>query len=259
MALRRGIGGAGRALADRGPVIIRDLEAEKLTGVSGGPFELLLKDFRTVLSVPLIVQGKDYGAMSLYYATPREFSDEDLDLARSATYQVALAIENARLREQAEQAAVMEERGRLARELHDSVTQSLYSVTMYTEAAARLVTAGKEGAPEFLRDARDTAQEALREMRLLIYQLRPPALEKGGLADALQLRLDSVERRGGVRAELVVDGEDRLPATPRPSCTRLPGGAQQHAQARSRADRARAPAFWRHSDSSGDPGRRRRL
>ena len=212
MTLRRGIGGAGRALAERRPTIIANLADEKLSGVSSGPFELLLEDYRSVLSVPLVIQDKDYGAMSLYYTAPREFSGEDLDLARSATYQVALAIETARLREQAAQAAVMEERGRLARELHDSVTQSLYSVTMYTEAAARLVASGKGGADEYLRDARDTAQEALREMRLLIYQLRPPALEKGGLADALQLRLDSVERRGGVRAELMVEGEDRLPA-----------------------------------------------
>ena len=211
MTLRRGIGGAGRALAERRPIVISNLEAEVQFGPSGGPFELLLKDYRAVLSVPLIIQEKDYGAITFYYAAAREFSDEELSLARSVTYQVALAIETARLREQAAQAAVLQERGRLARELHDSVTQSLYSVTMYTEAAARLVAAGKAGAPEYLRDARDTAQEALAEMRLLIYQLRPPLLEKGGLADALQLRLDAVERRGGMRAELLVEGEDHLP------------------------------------------------
>ena len=66
-------------------------------------------------------------------------------------------------------------------------------------------------AAEYLRDARDTAQEALREMRLMIYQLRPPVLERGGLAVALQVRLDAVERRGGIHAELIVDGQDRLP------------------------------------------------
>jgi signal transduction histidine kinase len=92
------------------------------------------------------------------------------------------------------------------------VTQSLYSVIMYTEAAARLLTAVQEAtAAEYLRDARDTAQEALREMRLMIYQLRPPLLEKGGLAVALQVRLDAVERRGGIHAELIVEGQDRLP------------------------------------------------
>jgi signal transduction histidine kinase len=73
------------------------------------------------------------------------------------------------------------------------------------------MTAGQAAeAAEYLRDARDTAQEALREMRLMIYQLRPPVLEKGGLAVALQVRLDAVERRGGIHAELIVEGEDRL-------------------------------------------------
>jgi PAS domain S-box-containing protein len=220
MTLQLGEGGAGRALADRQPVIISDLaEAAFLPPEQKIPpepqkslIERLLREYRSILSVPLIVQGRDYGAITVYYSAPREFSEEDLGLAMSVADQVALAIENARLREQAGQAAAMEERGRLARELHDSVTQSLYSVTMYTEAAARLMTAGPAtDAAEYLRDARDTAQEALREMRLMIYQLRPPALEKGGLAVALQVRLDAVERRGGIQAELMVEGEDRLP------------------------------------------------
>ena len=215
-----GTAAAGRALAERRPVIVPDLsvqvEPERRVEIPPEPYwtplQQLVKGYRAVLAVPLIVKEEAYGAISLYYGEPREFSEEEVRLATSVADQVALAIENARLREQAGQAAAMEERGRLARELHDSVTQSLYSVTMYTEAAARLMTSGQEpSAAEYLRDARDTAQEALREMRLMIYQLRPPLLEKGGLAVALQVRLDAVERRGGIHAELTVQGEDRLP------------------------------------------------
>jgi signal transduction histidine kinase len=66
-------------------------------------------------------------------------------------------------------------------------------------------------AAEHLRELRDTAQEALREMRLLIFELRPPALDKGGLVAALQTRLDAVEARGGMQAELQVDGSEALP------------------------------------------------
>jgi PAS domain S-box-containing protein len=220
VTMRVGEGVAGRALATRRPVIISDLrEAARRTPQEAMPPEpqkglvqRLMQEFWAILSVPLIVQDQDYGAITVYYRTPRGFSDEDLRLAMSVADQVALAVESARLREQVGQAAAMEERSRLARELHDSVTQSLYSVTMYTEAAARLLTVGQEApAAEYLRDARDTAQEALREMRLMIYQLRPPLLEKGGLAVALQVRLDAVERRGGVHAELIVEGQDRLP------------------------------------------------
>jgi PAS domain S-box-containing protein len=222
VTLRPGEGGAGRAVAARQPVIMSDLaEAALLTPEHEIPpepqkslIERLFREYRAILSVPLIVQGRDYGAITVYYARPRDFSEEDLSLAMGVADQVALAIENARLREQAGQSAALEERGRLARELHDSVTQSLYGVTMYAEAAARLMTSDQgTAAAEYLRDARDTAQEALREMRLLIYQLRPPLLEKGGLAVALQVRLDAVERRGGIQAELHIEGQERLPPT----------------------------------------------
>jgi signal transduction histidine kinase/ligand-binding sensor domain-containing protein len=167
---------------------------------------------RLGISIPLLVKGKLVGVVCLGARETRTITPEESSLLLAIGQQVGLAVENAKLYQQAEQSAAMEERSRLARELHDSVTQSLYSVTMYTEAAARLLTTGQETtAAEYLRDARDTAQEALREMRLMIYQLRPPLLEKGGLAVALQVRLDAVERRGGIHAELIVEGQDRLP------------------------------------------------
>jgi signal transduction histidine kinase len=91
------------------------------------------------------------------------------------------------------------------------VTQSLYSITLYAEAAARLLAMGKSTeAADHLRELRDTSQEALREMRLLIFELRPLALEKSGLIAALQARLDAVEVRGGMQAELQVEGQEQL-------------------------------------------------
>jgi signal transduction histidine kinase len=175
----------------------------------------LFQTYHALLAVPLIVQGEGDGAITLYYRQPREFSDEELRLAMSVADQAALAIESARLRAQAEQAAAVAERSRLARELHDSVTQNLYSVTLYAEAAARCLTGGEASqAAEYLRELRDTSQEALREMRLLIFELRPLALEKSGLIAALQARLDAVEVRSGTQAELRVESEEvaeRLP------------------------------------------------
>jgi signal transduction histidine kinase len=79
---------------------------------------------------------------------------------------------------------------------------------MYAEAATRLLVAGDTAtATDHLRELRNTAQEALREMRLLIFELRPLALEKIGLAAALRARLDSVEVRGGIQTEFHIDGE----------------------------------------------------
>jgi PAS domain S-box-containing protein len=104
------------------------------------------------------------------------------------------------------QSVVREERSRLARELHDSVTQSLYSMTLLAEGCRYLAANGTLSHSEqhFARLG-STANMALREMRLLIYQLRPPILEREGLIGALQQRLETVERRSGIEARLDVE------------------------------------------------------
>jgi signal transduction histidine kinase/streptogramin lyase len=117
----------------------------------------------------------------------------------------------AALRQSETEKAIVAERSRLARDLHDSVTQSLYSLTLLSEAGLRLVGAGEtERAQGHLTRLRDIGLQALKEMRLMVYQLRPGALEQGDLAGALQQRLDAVERRAGVDARLVVEGDCQL-------------------------------------------------
>ena len=216
-----GEGGAGRAMAERKPITVPDAELV-VKGLIDQPalgsrvdresLEYMVRQgYRAILSVPLIVKNEGFGGITLYYRAPRKFTEEELQLAMSIGEQAAMAIENARLRTQAEQSAAFAERNRLARELHDSVAQSLYSVTLYAEAAARLI--GSDRAPEaadHLRDLGTTAREALREMRLLIFELSPPALETRSLADAIQTRLDAVESRGGMAVQFRVEGTEHL-------------------------------------------------
>jgi signal transduction histidine kinase len=108
---------------------------------------------------------------------------------------------------QAEEMAVAAERNRLARELHDSVTQSLHSSTLMAAAGHRLADEGDlERTKHYLTRLGEISQQALREMRLMVYELRPLALRQVGLVGALQQRLDAVERRAGVDARLIVVG-----------------------------------------------------
>jgi PAS domain S-box-containing protein len=114
---------------------------------------------------------------------------------------------------EAQARAALEERQRLARELHDSVTQSLYSLTLLAEASRRMALDGNtEKMIGSIARLGETAQQALKEMRLLVYELRPLALETAGLVDALQHRLDAVEKRAGVEAQLKVESNCDLPA-----------------------------------------------
>jgi signal transduction histidine kinase len=123
-----------------------------------------------------------------------------------------VAIVNAELYEQAGETATLEERTRLARELHDSATQSLYSATLFSEAGKELAESGDlESVKHYLSRISEVVNQALKDMRLLVFQLRPPLLEKEGLVMALQHRLDAVEKRAGMEARLIGDPLVSLP------------------------------------------------
>ena len=112
---------------------------------------------------------------------------------------------------QTEELATAKERNRLARELHDSVAQTLYGLTLQAEAAARELKDGQtDTAAEQLREIRDSAQQSLQETRLLIFELRPPILEQEGLASALRARLESVESRSGLKTQVNIKEVGRL-------------------------------------------------
>lgn len=107
--------------------------------------------------------------------------------------------------------AATSERSRLARELHDSVTQALYSVNLHAEAASLALAAGNESVvATSLQKLQAMTQEAMMDLRMLIFELRPPILEEEGLAAALRSRLVTVEARAGLQTELKVQGEDCL-------------------------------------------------
>lgn len=113
---------------------------------------------------------------------------------------------------EAEAQAVSAERQRLARDLHDSVTQSLYSVSLLAEAARRHALENHEPvAAEFIGRLGSLAHHALRQMRLLVYELRPAVLDTEGLTGALRHRLDAVEKRAGIQAGLIIRGERPIP------------------------------------------------
>jgi len=163
------------------------------------------------ICIPLIAQSRTVGAINLSSRSLRAVTPDESSLLASIGHQIGVAVDNAQLYEQAQQLAVMKERNRLARDLHDSVTQALYGVTLYSEAASRQLLSGEtDMVADHLSEIRTTAQESLREMRLLIFELRLPALRSEGLAAALQARLDSVESRVGLDTMFRVEGDSKL-------------------------------------------------
>ncbi len=110
------------------------------------------------------------------------------------------------------QLAVASQRTRIAQDLHDSVTQSLYSANLFAEAGREIVETGDiQSASHYFKRIGATTQQALKEMRLFLYELRPPDVVEEGLVDALQKRLDAVEKRSGIEARLLLDGSLNFP------------------------------------------------
>ncbi|MFQ5932369.1 MAG: GAF domain-containing protein, partial [Nitrospiraceae bacterium] len=195
-------------VARRGePLMVPDVRKDpRYLSVSG------MLEIRSELALPVRGRGQMIGVLDIESDSLNAFDEDDVAILQSLANQAGVAIQNARLYEQASQLAVLEERQRLARELHDSVTQEIYGVTMFAEAAGRLLAHGKQAqATEHLRDLQASAQEALGEMRLLIYELRPPVLDQVGLEGALQARLEAVEGRSGLNTQLVTSGDGELP------------------------------------------------
>jgi signal transduction histidine kinase len=171
-----------------------------------------LPETRSELAIPLRLGNQVIGTLDVHDRRVGAFGQQDLVAIQSLGDQIVVAIENAHLYDQSRELAVLEERTRLARDLHDSVTQSLYSLVLLTEGWRRLLIAGSGSQiEEYLGRIGEIAQQALREMRLLIHELRPPMLEQEGFVGAVRKRLDAIEQRVGIEARLVMDDLVDLP------------------------------------------------
>jgi signal transduction histidine kinase len=165
---------------------------------------------KSYLGIPLASSGRVVGVLSLTSVDPRIFSDNDLVLYKAVGSQIGIAVENAQLYSQAQLVAALEERNRLARDLHDSVTQTLFSITLTAESARAMIIKKPEKVETQLERLQNLARGALAEMRALIFQLRPAALEEQGLVSAMQKHIESVRSKDQVNIEFEVEGERRL-------------------------------------------------
>ena len=174
------------------------------------PPQLSLEGFPSYLGVPL-----PSGWVSYYRTSAQGFSLDESSLLLALAEQVGVSVENYRLRQRIEAAVTLEERGRLARDLHDSVTQSLYSLSLFARSGRDAADEGDSARlTSSLTKLETTALQALREMRLLLYELRPEALEQEGLIRTIEQRFDAVERRAGMQATVAYQASEGLDLPP---------------------------------------------
>ncbi|MBV8218988.1 MAG: GAF domain-containing sensor histidine kinase [Solirubrobacterales bacterium] len=164
-------------------------------------------DMRSFLGVPII--GPDGTIIGAFYLTEKTdaaaFDQEDQELIELLAAHASIAITNARLYEQSRELSILSERNRLALELHDVVSQKLFSVMLTAEAAAAQMDRDLIAARAQIERLRVLAGEALEELRSLILGLRPPELERDGLAGAIRKEVDLLGRMHGASIDLDID------------------------------------------------------
>jgi PAS domain S-box-containing protein len=204
--LPAGDGEFEQALLARQPAAIANVNG--LKGETGRTWRAT--GYQALLAVPLVINDDLYGALILFYPKSRQFSKEEFELAVTFADQAALAIENARLRTQAEQTAVAAERSRLARDLHDSVTQTLFSAGVIADVLPRLWDTNPAEGQRRAKELRELTRGALAEMRTLLLELRPAKLVEIPLSDLLHQLTEAIIGRARVPITLNVIGRCHL-------------------------------------------------
>jgi signal transduction histidine kinase len=166
---------------------------------------------RSFMHVPIIVDGQVFGIFNVNYSEPHAFDDEDVRLVLAIAQRAASAIENARLYQQAQQAATLEERQRLARELHDAVTQTLFSASIIADVLARLWEQNPDEARRRTQELRELTRGAMAEMRTLLLELRPTALMEASITDLMHQLGEATTGRTRVPVHVATEADCDLP------------------------------------------------
>jgi len=175
---------------------------------------LLSQGIITVLVVPMFIAGEPAGVIGIRFAERRKFHPGELALARALANQAILAMQLTRLSKKIRQSAVVAERNRLAREVHDTLAQGFTGVIMHLEAAEEAMSRHRaEVVAGHLRGAGEIARDGLREARRSVWALRPLALEEQNLAEALEELIKKLTAGTTLRAKFFLQGEpQKLPA-----------------------------------------------
>src|SRR5256712_638046 len=166
---------------------------------------------RACMIIPLTLKEQAIGMLVLLSSEKQAFMPHHATLALAIANQAAIAIENARLYEQAQELAALEERQRLARELHDSVSQALYGIALGAHTARTLLDRDPGLVAEPLEYVLSLAEAGLAEMRALIFELRPESLETEGLASALTKQGAALHARHDITVQTDLSAETALP------------------------------------------------
>jgi len=167
----------------------------------------------TILFVPMLIAGRVSGFIGIRFSLRRGFRQEEIELTRALAHQATLAMQLTRLSAQSRQSAVMAERNRMARDIHDTLAQGFTGVIVQLEAAGEAMSQSRTArVSDHLNQAGELARESLREARRSVQALRPQALEGKQVSEALKDLIEKMTRGTTVHAEFTLQGnQQKLP------------------------------------------------
>ncbi len=257
--LRIGVDGImGLVAASGEPLLVPDVSQDARYLAPTGD-----SDTRAELALPIIAKGQIIGVLNVESQQLNAFDDSDVVVLQSLASQLAAALENARLYERSRLLAAVEERQKLARELHDSVSQALYGIALGARTARTLLDRDPQAqsAQAVLADPLDyvlsLAEAGMAEMRALIFELRPESLKKEGLVAALTKQADSLRSRHRLEVEVDLGAEPDIPLDVKEALHRIAQEATHNIAKHARARRVELRLGVRNGDvrlEIGDDG-----
>lgn len=164
------------------------------------------------MAAPLVVGQEALGVLTIDRFEPMPFAQENAEILQAFTNQAAIAIKNAEYYQQAAQAAVLEERNRLAQDLHDAVNQTLFTASIMAEVLPQVWERDPEQGKQGLLEIRQLTRAALSEMRTLLMELHPQRITEKTMGDLLDHLTRSVSNRIGIPIELEIVNDTILNA-----------------------------------------------
>jgi two-component system nitrate/nitrite sensor histidine kinase NarX len=253
--LSAGEGFSGEVIQSGKPLVVGNVSVDpRLT-------RMAVRDegLSSLVVVPLTAKAQVLGTLFVLTAEHREFAEQDVQLLASIGNQIGVAVENARFYEQAQQLAVLEERQRLARELHDAVTQTLFSASLLSEALPSIWQEDQKEGAEVLEELHRLSRGALAEMRTLLLELRPAVLSEANLGDLLRQLGEAITGRTGAPVAVQIGDYGPLPPDVHVAFYRIAQEALNNVVKHAQASVVSLVLSSTSSTDGGQPGREVRL
>jgi signal transduction histidine kinase len=214
LSFARGEGLVGEVAATAEPAFIEDSGADRVQQAERPEIIATLRAeaIRAFMLLPITVNDQVFGIFHVNYTVPHAFGRDEERLFAALAGRAARAIENAQLYGQTQELAALQERSRLARDLHDAVTQTLFSASLIAEALPELWDTDQEEGRQLLGELRQLNRGALAEMRTLLLELRPAALVDADLGELIRQLGEAVAGRTGVPVSVTVRGRCSPPS-----------------------------------------------